>query len=289
MRFVVAVAEERNFTRAAGRCHISQPALSRKVKEVEAALGIKLFERHTRSVSITTAGRLFVREARRTLQQGQRTVSLVRAFARREERPVAVGMSVLADLPRLHVLFEAESRTKKNPAFTVQTLTTPELLLALLRGDLDLAVMDLPARARGLRFVPLFSEPLVAVLPERAGRPKQSTVSFSELFKAPMALLSESVDPNRAVIERQIASAGGRAFRIREADGIPELLDQVAIDHRVGLVRESATRFQRQGVVYKSLTEPIPVGCALAWRAENRHPAVITLRDSILFRAQRMK
>jgi len=78
MRFVVAVAEERNFTRAAMRCHISQPALSRRVSEVESVLGARLFERRTRSVSITKAGHLFIREARRTLEQGQRTVSLVR-------------------------------------------------------------------------------------------------------------------------------------------------------------------------------------------------------------------
>lgn len=69
MQFVVAVAEERSFTRAANRCNVTQPALSRRVQEVEEALGIRLFERQTRRVTVTPAGKLFVREARRALEQ----------------------------------------------------------------------------------------------------------------------------------------------------------------------------------------------------------------------------
>ena len=107
MRFVVAVAEERNFTRAAQRCNVTQPALSRQIANVENALGARLFERHTRSVIVTKAGHLFVREARRTLQQGQRTISLVQALIKMEERPVSIGLSALADQPRLHELIQS--------------------------------------------------------------------------------------------------------------------------------------------------------------------------------------
>ena len=87
MRLIVAVAEERNFTRAATRCNISQPALSKRVSEIESALGTRLFERHTRKVTVTQTGQLFVREARHTLEQGHRTVSLVQALATREQNP----------------------------------------------------------------------------------------------------------------------------------------------------------------------------------------------------------
>jgi hypothetical protein len=70
MRFIVAIAEERNFTRAAVRCHITQPALSRQVAEVEQLLGAKLFERRSRHVEITRPGGIFAREARRALEFG---------------------------------------------------------------------------------------------------------------------------------------------------------------------------------------------------------------------------
>ena len=289
MRFVVAVAEERNFTRAAMRCHISQPALSRRVSEVESVLGARLFERRTRSVVVTRAGHLFVREARRTLEQGQRTVSLVQAFAKQEERPVSIGLSALADQPRLYTLIESATRNQSSLSPTVETAATPELLLALLRGDLDLAIVDLPARVRGIRFAPLLAEPLVAALPERLASTKRPTIELSELLKLPLVLLTEQVDPARTILEHHISSAGVRGFRIHDASSVPELLDQVAVRSYIGLIRQSAMRFQRQGVIYKPLAEPIQVGCALAWRVENRKPAVLALRDSILFHAQRMK
>jgi DNA-binding transcriptional LysR family regulator len=289
MRFVVAVAEERNFTRAAMRCHISQPALSRRVSEVESVLGAKLFERRTRSVSITKAGHLFVREARRTLEQSQRTASLVQAFAKQDERPVSIGLSAIADQPRLFTLIESAKGKQSSPLLSIETATTSELLLALLRGDLDLAIVDLPARARGLRFSPLQAEPLVAALPERHTTSKQLAIELAELLKSPLALLTEQVDPARTVLTSHISAAGTRGFRIHDASSVPELLDLVATRDCIGLIRQSATRFQRQGMAYKPLLDPIQVGCALAWRAENRKPAMLALRDSMLFHAQRMK
>ncbi|HVJ05633.1 MAG TPA: LysR family transcriptional regulator [Candidatus Saccharimonadales bacterium] len=161
MQYVVAVAEERNFTRAALRCHVTQPALSRQVADVEATLGAKLFERHTRSVSITKAGHLFIREAHRTLEQSRRAVSLVQAFAKQQERPLVIGLSPLADLPRFHALLRRTQRLTPAVSVSIPRAYTPELILALLRGDMDLAVVDLPAQERGTRNHPLATEPLV--------------------------------------------------------------------------------------------------------------------------------
>jgi LysR family hca operon transcriptional activator len=213
----------------------------------------------------------------------------VQAFAKQEERPISIGLSALADQPRLFTLIESAKGKQSSLSPSVQTATTPELLLALLRGNLDLAVVDLPARIRGLRFTPLLAEPLVAVLPERLASAKRPTTELSELLKSPLVLLTEQVDPARTILENHIASAGVRGFRIHDAASIPELLDLVAVRNCIGLIRQSVMRFQRQGVVYKPLSEPIQVGCALAWRVENRKPALLALRDSILFHAQRMK
>jgi DNA-binding transcriptional LysR family regulator len=282
MRLVVAVAEERNFTRAATRCHISQPALSKTIREIESALGTRLFERHTRKVSVTQAGHLFVREARQTLEQGHRTVSLVQALATREQRSVTLGLSSLPDQPRVQALIQSASRARSAPSFIAQTANTPELILGLLRGDLDLAVVDLPAKGRGLRLTPLFSEPLIAVLPERLAPTRRQTIRLADLVRFPMVLLSPSVDPARPVIDENFPSLGTRGFRVHDAGTVTELLDQVAIHRRAGVLRQSATRFQRQGVVYKPLVEPVTVGCALAWRTDNRSPTMIALRDLLL-------
>jgi hypothetical protein len=98
----------------------------------------------------------------------------------------------------------------------------------------------------------------------------------------PPVLLSAHIDPVRTVIEQALSSAGARAFKIRDAVNIPELLDEVAIHGRFGLLRQSSMRFQRQGVVYKAVADPIQVGYALAWRSDDRRPAVVSLRDTLL-------
>lgn len=282
MWFVVVVAEERNFSRAAIRCNIAQPALSRRIQKVEETLGSKLFERQTRFVRVTPAGKLFVREARRTLAQSHRTVSLVQAFAKQQERPLTVGLSSLADLPHLYNLMERAQRSTSAMAVAIHTAYTPELVSGLVRGDLDLAVVDMPAQARGVRFHPLAVEPLVVVLPEKLNSPKQSILQLAELNSAPLALLSPDIDPVRAVIDQALSSAGARAFKIRDAANIPDLLDEVAVHGRLGLLRQSATRFQRQGVVYKRLADSPQAGCVLAWRADDRRAALVLLRDALI-------
>lgn len=282
MQLAVAVAEERNFTRAAARCNISQPALSKRVREIESALGTRLFERHTRNVSVTQAGRVFVRQAQQTLEQGHRTVSLVHAIATREQRPVTLGISSLADQHRVQTLIQSVSRAKSTPSFITQTANIPELTLGLLRGDIDLAVVDLPAKARGLSLTSLFSETLVGVLSERLASPRRQTIRLSDLVRLPMVLLSPTVDPARTVMDEKLSSLGTRGFRVHNAGSVTELLDQVAIHRRSGLLRQSVMRFQRYGVVYKPLVEPITVGCALAWRTDNRSPTRVALRDLLL-------
>lgn len=282
MHLVVAVAEERNFTRAATRCHISQPALSKRIREIESALGTRLFERHTRSVKVTQAGHLFAREARQAIERAERTVSLVRALAIRDRNPVTLGLSSLSDQPRVQVLIHSAARSKSAPSFIIQTANTPELILGLLRGDIDLAVVDLPTRSKGLRLVPLSSEPLVAVMPSGLAPSRKQTIRLAVLLRLPLVLLSSAVDPARIFIDQHLSSFGTRGFRVHDALSVNELLDQVAIHRRAGLLRQSATRFQRLGVLYKSLVEPITVGCSLVWRTDNRSPTMIALRDLLL-------
>ncbi len=282
MRFVVAVAEERNFTRAAMRCNISQPALSRRVSEVESALGTKLFERRTRSVRITRAGHLFVREARRTLEQSRRAVSLVRAFVKSHEAPVSLGFSALADPATLRSLIEQSVRTVAGMSLATHSANTPELMRDLLRSDVDLAIVDLPIRARSIRLAPLFTEPLIAALPEKLTSPKMAAVDLAELLKFPLTLLADSSDPARTLIEQHLSFVGTRAFRIHDCASVHELLDAVALDGRVGLIRQSASRFQREGVLYKLLSKPIQVGSALAWCADDRRPKLLSFRSALI-------
>ena len=141
-------------------------------------------------------------------------------------------------------------------------------------------------RERGVRFHSLTTEPLAVALPEQFDTPKHTAIRIAELNAAPLALLPQSVDPDRVVIDCAIADAGARAFKVHDAGSIPELLDEVALNNCIGLLRQSATRFQRQGVVYKSSPEPIALGCALAWRADHRWPVLTSFREALIVFSQ---
>jgi len=282
MRLAAAVAEERSFTRAARRCNLSQPALSHRIKELERELSAKLFERRTRHVAITAAGKLFMKEARRTLAQSARTVSLVRAFAKKEESPITVGISSVCDLPKINTMLEQAKRCVTDTRVVARTAHTPELLRQLVCGEIDLAILDGPVREAGVRCVQIASEPLVAALSETLFPAHKQTIHMSELRKLPLALLAPEIDASRPTIEKSLASAGARAFRILDAGGFHELLDEVALHNRVGILRQSATRFYRQGVVFKPLDEEISVSSVLAWRTDNRAPKTLRLRDEII-------
>lgn len=282
MRFIVAVAEERNFTRAAARCHISQPALSRQVAEVEQLLGAKLFERQSRHVEITRTGGIFAREARRALEQSKRAIGLVQSAIKQDEQPLRLGISLLADIPKQQGLLDRARKSSRQVTFTNRAAYTQQLVRDLLRGDLDLAIVDLPMHERGLRQHLISSECLIAAFPEKFRVPKQPSLRFRNILGAPLTLISKTIDPARPLIEQALASAGSRSFKPTEAESLQELLDAVPLEGRIGLVRESAMRFQRHGVVYRQISDSVQLTSALAWRADDRRPKLQSFRDALI-------
>src|SRR6266542_467603 len=107
LRYFVAVAETENVSRAALKLHVSQPPLSRQIRDLEDELGVQLFERTGKSVNLTDAGRVFLREARMVLERTDEAVENVRAFAQTGETELHVGYSPLPGAQILPVVLRA--------------------------------------------------------------------------------------------------------------------------------------------------------------------------------------
>src|SRR5262249_32523398 len=127
MLYFLAVAEERNFTRAAKRCHVAQSSLSKQIREIERIVGAKLFDRLPREVRITEAGRVFQQEADRAFEHAFRAVSLVRAQERERRQALHVGLSALCDLPRFQALVLSARKSMQNCSVESVNGNSPDL------------------------------------------------------------------------------------------------------------------------------------------------------------------
>lgn len=166
LRYFIAVAEEGGLlTAAQRRLNTSQPSLSRQIRDLEAEVGVKLFERQPRGVTLTAAGKVFLDHARLALLQ----VEAATEAARRAERPekLTFSMGFLAGqevvwLPHALRILREEAQEVE---ITLTSQSSPDLANALMRGRLDVAFLRHETPTVGLSFRFLAKEPLIAVLP----------------------------------------------------------------------------------------------------------------------------
>ena len=287
MRYFLAIAEERSFTRAAKRCHVAQSSLSRQIRAMEIDLDSQLFERLPRETRLTQAGRIFEKEANKSLEHSRRAVLLVSALIREKDRKLRIGISTLCNLPRIRALIETARGASGQIAVECVTGYTSELIVALHRGSLDLALVDLPLKSRGAGLYPISSESLIAVLPKNHPLARRPMVRLFELKKEQIAMVSRRVDPGSIGVETMLVKAGISVASIVPVASLIELLDHVAVHHSVGLMRTSAGRLKRDDVLHKPLADSIQLEAAIAWRAENRSSQVMSFRDALIAFGQR--
>src|SRR5713101_3791408 len=141
LRYFIAVAEKENMTRAAAQLHVSQPPLSRQIRDLEDELGIALFDHGAKSVRLTEAGRVFLTEARAVLLRVDEALQTIKAVASGQRGEIHVGYApslTVELLPRTLRFFQ-----EANPGVRVQLhdLSTQEMLRGLRDGKLDVALL----------------------------------------------------------------------------------------------------------------------------------------------------
>ncbi|GAA4331360.1 LysR substrate-binding domain-containing protein [Pigmentiphaga soli] len=189
LKYIVAVARERHFGRAAEACFVSQPTLSVAIRKLEDELGVTLFERGGSEVGVTPIGQRIVAQAQKVLEESAN----LKEIARQGHDPLAgalrvgviytIGPYLLPQLvPRLI------ERTPQMPLL-LQEYFTVRLLELLRQGEIDCAIMALPLPDAGLSLQPLYDEPFVVAVPRDHPWAKRSEVHSEELKNETMLLL----------------------------------------------------------------------------------------------------
>ena len=191
LKYIVAVARERHFGKAADSCHVSQPTLSVAIKKLEDELELKLFERSVSDVSLTPFGEQVVAQAQRVLDEAAQ----IKEIAKRGKDPLSgsLGLGIIYTiapylLPAL--VRQVIDRTPQMPLSLMENFTH-KLLEQLRQGDLDCAILAEPFDSTGLAVAPLYDEPYVVAVPSNHPLAKQSAVSIAQLQTENLLLLGQ--------------------------------------------------------------------------------------------------
>lgn len=269
----VAVAEELSFGRAASRLHVSQPAVSRLIRQLETDLGVSLFDRSTHHVELTVSGRAFLKEARAVLGQVEVAVSAARHAPRAEFSTLRVGHTecteelvpavlrrLRQDLPALRLDVRQVDRRSQARALQAEAV--------------DVVMRRSPMEEAGLESEVVGREPMVIALPKDHGLGDADTVSLASLVTAPFVVL-----PGSPSHERLVTLCDRLGFRPKvaeEASSLASLSVLVASGVGVAAVPASvSSRFNAGGVVYRRLGAPgATLTVLVGWRRAEQSAAV---------------
>ncbi|GJE25705.1 LysR substrate-binding domain-containing protein [Methylobacterium organophilum] len=225
LEYVVAVADEGHFGRAAERCNVSQPTLSVQVRKLETALGLTLFERSNRRVLLTTAGQAIVRQARIVLGEAQRLLAL----ATEGRGSPLTGRLVLAAIQTLGPYYFPLVLRRLRQDFPLLSLAlsearTAEILDGLRDGRIDAALISLPVAASGLTLSPLFVEPFLLTCPADHALAHGGALRATDIAGPDLLLLDEG----NCLRDQTIAACGAGSAAGRHATSLETLRSMVA-------------------------------------------------------------
>ena len=290
LRYIVAVARERHFGRAAEKCHVSQPTLSVAIKKLEDELGVVLFERGASEVAITPVGARIVEQAQRVIEETAAIRELAAAGKDALTGPLRLGAIYTVGpylLPQLIPLLH--KRAPQMPLIIQENYTT-RLGELLKNGELDLIIVSLPYSDPGIVVQAVYDEPFRVVMPAEHAWSKRARIPAADLCRENLLLLSigncfrDQVLQTCAGVKRLTGNSIQQGL---EGSSLETIRHMVASGVGITVLPASATEVKT--VEYKltavrPFAAPVPSRrVALAWRRSYPRPrAIETVRQAVL-------
>jgi LysR family hydrogen peroxide-inducible transcriptional activator len=292
LRYIVALARERHFGRAAEKCFVSQPTLSQAVKKLEEELGVALFERRATRVSVTEIGERIVEQAQRALDQADAVKQLAKQGKDPLAGPLKVGVIFTIGPYLLPKLIPILHKRAPQMPLVIEENYTAVLTERLKRGEIDAAIVALPFDEPGVETAPLYDEPFVIAVPREHPWAQRKSIRAEDLARESLLLLGTghcfrdqvlnacpSLNRSSATpgtIQKTVEGSSLETIRLMVASGLGiTVLPAAAIPHKAA---------RGDLLAYIPFTRPAPDRTViLAWRRSfTRLQAIEALCHAIL-------
>lgn len=191
LRYIVAVAQEKHFGRAAARCHVSQPTLSIAIKKLEEELSLPLFDRSSAEVMTTVAGARIVEQARKVLEEADMIRHLAETQQDELDGAFKLGLIFTVAPYLLPKLIMGLRQTAPHMPLMLEESHTATLTTMLKRGDLDAIIAAEPYQEAGVETIPLYDEPFFVIVPKGHKFEDLDALTTADLAEEDVLLLTE--------------------------------------------------------------------------------------------------
>ena len=263
LRYFLAVGEALNFTKAAARLRVAQPALSRQIQDLEDEIGVDLLRRSTRGVMLTAEGKLFLEEVRMLLNQADGSVEKVRALARGQYGELHVGYAPVPTTEILSPALAAFQKTAPRVKVSLHDLSTDELISGLRNGTLELAIMVEPTAEQtvGIEFELLRTFPLCVVMTATHPLARLKSIPVEKLAAEPLVCLGrKGYSESYRILERIFAPIHAKPRLAVECDSTSSLITEVEAGRGIALAAPMFKLVAGKHLLYRPLTGTTEVG-----------------------------
>jgi len=290
LRYIIAVARERHFGRAAEKCFVSQPTLSVAVKKLEEELGIALFERNSNDVTVTPLGARIVEQAQRVLEQSAVIKEIASAGKDQLATPLRVGAIYTIGPYLFPQLIPLMHKAAPKMPLLLQENYTVKLGAMLKSGDIDVIVLSLPYAEPGLLTQEVYDEPFRVVMPAKHAWHSKKTIAADQLCNETLLLLGAGNCFRDQVLQTCARATKAKSSHLQQAlegSSLETIRQMVASGVGVTVLPSTAAESRSSSsplVVTRPFTAPSPSRrIALVWRASFPRPAAVeALRRAIL-------
>jgi DNA-binding transcriptional LysR family regulator len=287
LRCFTTVAEELHFGRAAVRLHMTQPPLSRQVQLLEQQLGVTLFERTSRRVRLTSAGRGFLADARQILRLAESATLAVRRAARGESGSVTIGFTAASGYGVMPGMIAQWRARVPDVEVNLREMVTTDQVEALAAGVLDLALLRPHASLEEFDCMRLIREPLVAALPTSHPLARGRRDPAIADFEGTPFVMYSPIEARyfHELVAAAFTTAGVKPDYTQYTSQVHSILALVAAGLGAALVPEAATSLHFEGVIFRpvrKLRSMQSVELYVAWKSDNENPARQSVLDACL-------